>query len=277
MGVVVVCLLLLVTGLLVAGRWGRLPLLTPGPVTSDGRRPSTRAVLRRYLWWLNLWTVTTAVSTVLAAGPGGRLVMRLLALTSPEARGLVTEGGAVVGRVSASGTVGFLVFGALPAGALAALLYLLVHRLLPAGWWRAVSLAGLLLVLFAVRLDPLRPGNVDFTFLGPGWVAVLSLVALTLLHAAVVVGVAGATSRTLPEPDEWSIVRYLPLLSLVLVFPLGAAAAAIGVLVLIASRAVSTCGPDVRVAVRTGRVVLAGAVVVALPGAVTGLAEVLAG
>src|SRR5688572_31541905 len=59
-----------------------------------------------------------ALAGVLAAGAGGRLVMRLLALTSPEAEGSLTEASEIVGEISAGGTTGLILFGGMPAGAL---------------------------------------------------------------------------------------------------------------------------------------------------------------
>lgn len=56
---------------------------------------------------------------LIAAGAGGRLVMRLLTLTSPDAERALTEAGARIGEITADGTLGFVVFVGLPAGALA--------------------------------------------------------------------------------------------------------------------------------------------------------------
>ncbi len=42
--------------------------------------------------------------------------MRLLAATSPEAQGVLTEADQVVGDITLSGTVGFFVFAGLPFG-----------------------------------------------------------------------------------------------------------------------------------------------------------------
>jgi hypothetical protein len=273
--VVVVCLVLLAAGVLVAVRWGRVPLATPGPLWGRRGRPTAGAVLRRYLWWLTVCTVASLVSAVLAAGAGGRLAMRLLAQTSPEARGRVTEAGEVVGEVSVGGSVALLVFGALPAAVVATVLYLLVHRFLPAGWGRPTALAGLLLLFFSVRLEPLRPDNVDFAILGPAWLSVGTFVLLALLHAAVVVGVAGAYSRVLPEYGEGSHAWYAPLLVLPVLFPLGALAAVLGLVVVAGSRLLPARRPAVPGGVRTGRAVLAAAAAVALPGFALGVQDVL--
>jgi hypothetical protein len=65
----------------------------------DGRRPE-------------LWSLTVAVASgvgagLLAAGTGGRLAMRLLAVTArADAQGRITEAEQVVGRISVDSTLG---------------------------------------------------------------------------------------------------------------------------------------------------------------------------
>ena len=43
--------------------------------------------------------------------------MRLLAITSPDAHGAITEAEATIGEITLGGTLGFVVFVGLPAGA----------------------------------------------------------------------------------------------------------------------------------------------------------------
>ena len=114
---------------------------------------------------------------VLAAGAGGRLVMRLLAITSQESHGMITEGGATVGEISVDGTIGFIVFAGPAAGLLAALLYVLAGSLLPRGRAGGVALGLMLLVLLGARLEPLRADNFDFNLVGPRWLSVLAFAA----------------------------------------------------------------------------------------------------
>ena len=112
---------------------------------------------------------------VLAAGAGGRLAMRLLAATSPDAEGSLTEADQIVGRISVDGTLGFFVFVGVPAGLLSGVLYALVRPLLPRGRAGGVALGALLLVLAATRIEPLRADNPDFALVGPAWLAVLDV------------------------------------------------------------------------------------------------------
>jgi hypothetical protein len=111
---------------------------------------------------------------LLAAGAGGRLMMRLLGATSsPDVHGLATEAGETIGEISVGGTLAFLVFVGLPAGFLSGLLYALLAPVLPSGRACGVALGVVLLVLFATRIEPLRPDSIDFLLLDPAWLAVL--------------------------------------------------------------------------------------------------------
>ena len=127
---------------------------------------------------------------VLAAGAGGRLIMRLLGATSPDLHGLTTQAGEVIGEISLGGTLAFLVFVGLPAGFLSGGLYALVAPLLPSGRARGVALGVLLLVLFATRIDPLQAESIDFLLLEPAWLAVLGFSALALFQGMLVAALA---------------------------------------------------------------------------------------
>ena len=127
---------------------------------------------------------------VLAAGAGGRLMMRLLGATSPDVHGLTTQAGEVIGEISLGGTLAFLVFVGLPAGFLSGGLYALVAPLLPSGRARGVALGVLLLVLFATRIDPLQAESIDFLLLEPAWLAVLGFSALALFQGMLVAALA---------------------------------------------------------------------------------------
>jgi len=127
---------------------------------------------------------------VLAAGAGGRLMMRLLGATSPDVHGLTTQAGEVIGEITLGGTLAFLVFVGLPAGFLSGGVYALVAPLLPSGRARGVALGVLLLVLFATRIDPLRADSIDFLLLEPAWLAVIGFSALALFQGMLVAALA---------------------------------------------------------------------------------------
>lgn len=127
---------------------------------------------------------------VLAAGAGGRLVMRLLAVTSPEGKGSITEAGETVGEITVGGTLGFIFFSGLAAGLISGVLYALVRPVLPPGRAGGAILGALLLVLVGSRLEPLRSDNFDFALVGPDWLAVLSFSVLALFQGMLVVALA---------------------------------------------------------------------------------------
>ena len=127
---------------------------------------------------------------VLATGAGGRLVMRLLAITSADVEGSLTEAGETVGEITIGGTLGFIIFTGLAAGLLSAVLYALVRPLLPPGRVGGPILGALLLVLVGSRVDPLRSDNFDFALVGPAWLAVLSFSVLAIFHGTLVVALA---------------------------------------------------------------------------------------
>jgi len=119
MAVIAVCAVLVAVGAALVVRWGAGP--RPGAPSPP---------VPRYLAGL---AVAGPIAGVLAAGAGGRLVMRLLAVTSPEAQGGITEAGETIGEITVGGTAAFLLFTGVPAGTLAALLFVIAGALLPSG------------------------------------------------------------------------------------------------------------------------------------------------
>jgi hypothetical protein len=283
MWLMVVCAVLVLAGLVAAVRWGGLTVQPPAQPSpeADGPagQPPTGLVVRRYLWYLTVAVASGVGAGILAAGAGGRLVMRLLAVTAgADAQGRVTEAGEVVGRISVDGTLGFVVFTGLFFGLATGTLYLLLRRWLPAGRAGGLAYGALLLVVAGTRLDPLRPGNPDFDLVGPGWVSVLAFTALAVFDGALVAALAGRISRALPllGAGPRAIAAHAPLL---LLFPLGSAVllvAVVGVIVALASQipGVVAAWRDRR-SVTVGRVVLAVVAVVALPGFASAVVSIL--
>jgi hypothetical protein len=280
--VIVGCIVLVLLGLFVVVRWGGLTVEPPLTPSQDAANPTGRPpvglVVRRYLWYLNLAISAGVGAGILAAGAGGRLAMRLLAVTAgPDAQGRITEAEQVVGRISVDGTLGFVVFTGLFLGAASGAAYLLLRRWLPAGRAGGAAFGVLLLVLASTRLEPLRPGNPDFDLVGPGWVSVAAFAALVVFHGMLVAALAGRLSRAVPllAPTPRGIVAHLPLLLLAL----GSAAlvaAGVGVVVVLASQvpAVATAWRDRR-SVTAGRFVLALVALVAFPGFASAVVDIL--
>lgn len=243
MTIVVGSVFLLLLGLLVVVLWGGRGLREP---PAERRQPDTDSTaqqvrnrakwgaLRRFFWWANVIAFSALVSALLAAWPGGRLVMRILADTSPaSAQGRLTEAQALVGFPSLAGTIALLFFGALPAGFLAAVLFPLVRRWLPRGRLAGPVFGLLLLVWVGSLLDPLRADNIDFNIVGPGWLSVALYAGLALLHGAVVAAAAGWWSERLPLWGPEAAKFYIPLLAGAVVFPPFAALVVAGTLLLL--------------------------------------------
>jgi hypothetical protein len=281
--VIAVCVVLVLAGLAAVVRWGGLTVEPPHAPDPAGRGPDepppVGLVVRRYVWAVNLAVAAGVGAGIMAAGAGGRLVMRLLAATSgDEAQGRITEAAEVVGRISVDGTVGFVVFTALFFGSATGAVYLLVRRWLPAGRAGGLAYGGLLLVVAGTRLDPLRQGNPDFDLVGPGWLSVLAFSALVLFHGMLVAALAARVGRMVPllSRDPLAIAGHAPLLLLGPLPPVVVALAVVGGLVVLATRArpvlAAWHAPRLRLA---GQAVLALVALVALPGFVGAVASIL--
>jgi hypothetical protein len=282
--IVGVCIVLVLAGLVAVVRWGGLAVEPPpgsGPDTTDPTSaPPVDLVVRRYLWYLVVAMAAGATAGILAAGAGGRLVMRLLAVTAgADAQGRITEAEQIVGRITVDGTIGFMVFTGLFLGLPSAAGYLLLRRWLPAGRAAGLAYGALLLVVAGTCLEPLRRGNPDFDLVGPGWVAVLAFTALVVFHGALVAALAGRLSRAVPllAAQPRVIAVYAPLLLLVLPGPTVALVLIIvGVAIVLVSRIPAMVAAwRSRSVVAVGRVGLAVAALVAFPGFASALVDIL--
>lgn len=173
------------------------------------------------------------VAGLLTIGAGGRLMMRLLAATSPEdVQGLRTEADEVIGEVSVAGTFFLIVVIGIGAAVLGLALYSMSRRWLP----DRSAVAGLVGVAIGAGLL-VRPAgllsstNDDFTLIAPVALAVaLCLITLVLFGTSFGVLVDHLATRW-PRPG-WSprgVVSIVPLAVLLPVPPL-IVAAVIGVL-----------------------------------------------
>lgn len=270
------CGALVVIGLIGVVQWGSSEVRLPA--TGELPVPSPRAVGRRFVWYLTLAVVAGVGSGILIAGAGGRLAMRLLAATAGDAaQGRVTEAEEIVGRVSAGGTIGFIVFVALFFGLATGALYLLIRRWLPAGRLGGLAYGLFLLVLLATRIDPLRADNPDFDIVGPGWVAVVVFGALVVVHGMLVSAIAGRYSRTLPliSKQRRSVLAYAPLLILLPMAPAAVFLFLVGVVAVLLSRSVTLVQVlRSRSAALGGRVALVAVSLVSLPGCLSALSSI---
>ena len=116
---------------------------------------------------------------LVVGGVGGRLAMRLLFLTSgPGVQGLESDDGFLIGRFTAA-TFNLAVTGAL-LGVVGAFTYLAVRRfLLGPLWLRSLTCGAAAGAVIGSLL--VNPDGVDFTRLGPVWLAVALFVAIPAL------------------------------------------------------------------------------------------------
>lgn len=271
-----VCGLLVVLGVVGVVVWGGSEVRLPDAETASDRPP--RLVVRRYVWYLTLAVVSGVGSGLLVAGAGGRLAMRLLAITADDAaQGRVTEAEEVVGRISAGGTIDFIVFAALFFGLASGVIYLLIRRWLPTGRLGGLTYGALLLVVAATRIDPLRSDNPDFDIVGPGWVAVVVFGALVLVHGMLVAALAARYSENLPLPsrDRRSVARHAPLAVLLPAAPVFVLLAIVGAIAVGLSRVEPlTAFLGSSRAMVVGRWTLVTGGLVALPGCVSALVDI---
>jgi hypothetical protein len=277
MVVMLACGVLLVLGVVGVVRWGAIDVRQPRLSDAEGRASPALAA-RRYLGYVTVMVVAGVGAGTLVAGAGGRLVMRLLAVTSDDAaQGRETEAEEIVGQISAGGTAGFIIFTGLFFGLAAGAAYLLVRRWLPGGRLGGLTYGVLLLVIAATRIEPLRADNTDFDIVGPGWLAATAFGAVVVLCGMLVAALAGRYSSTLPlvAADRRSLAAHAPLLVLIPAVPALAAAAVGGVLAVGLSRlqpVVETLRSHK--ALVGGRILLAGVVIAALPGCLSTVVDI---
>lgn len=260
-------------------RWRGYELQLPGWATGDERGVGT--ALLALAWLAGVGIVTGLLLGALVVGPLGRLVMRLLAATSPQAQGRITEADQVIGRITFEGTLGFVVFVGLPFGVLVGLVYAFVRSLLPRGILGGLVLGAAALVVFGSIIDPLRKDNPDFDIVGPGWLAVVAFSAMALATGALTPPIAGRIGAAAGGESRWWLAGLLPLDLLVLaaLSPQPLALAAVG-LVGVGFVAALSIPAGRRAALwRLGRrglqVALLVAVVAAAPGFVSAALDVI--
>lgn len=158
-----------------------------------------------------------AVGAILV-GVGSRLAMFLLRISSPDSvRGVTSDDGFIIGRVTLVGTYNLLLLGA-AVGVIGAGAYRLVAPwLIGPGWFRRFTTGAASAAVAGSML--LHADGVDFTLLKPTWLAIGLFIALPGLFGAVIGMVVDRVAR----PDSWTANgrrRWaLPLL-LIICFPL---------------------------------------------------------
>ena len=208
----VLCALVL-AGFVAIWRWGSLEITPPWADQDDPEQLPASEAVKRFVWYATVAIMSGVTAGVVMFGAGGRLVMRLLAITGgSEAQGLVTEAEEIVGDITIGGTLGFIAFTGIFGGTLVGIVYMLIHRWLPRGRWAGITFGGAFFVLAATRIDPLRPDNKDFDLVGPGWLAVISFALIFVGAGMLLAAVAARYAAALPilSTDARAVAMYVP-------------------------------------------------------------------
>lgn len=206
MAIMVVCGALLAAGVAMAAAWGGGAFTPP----SEGVELTAEETARRFAWYAALALASGVIAGILVIGAGGRLAMRLLAVTAGDgAQGRITEAEEIVGRITVDGTIRFILFNGIFGGIVFSGPYLILRRFLPPGRLGGAAYGLGLLVVLGTTLDPLRPQNADFDIVGPGWLAVVVFSALAIAFGVTLAAAMARLSQWLPliaayrvEPDR---------------------------------------------------------------------------
>ena len=148
--------------------------------------------------WVLATALAGACAGLIAGGVGGRLAMLALRLTSADSvRGMMSDDGFIIGRVTLGGT-----FSLLATGTAFGLLGGFVHRLVAPWligprWFRHLTTATGCGVVVGAML--IHQDGVDFTALTPHWFAVALFVAVPALYGALI----GPVQDRFDHPGSW--------------------------------------------------------------------------
>jgi hypothetical protein len=184
-----------------------------------GRRPGGVPTYGEELRELLRIAVVAGVSVgILVIGPGSRLAMFVLRVTSPgSVVGMESDDGFEIGRFTLSGSYQLLALGA-AVGVIGALGYIAVAPwLIGPGWFRRFTVgltAGALVGSMVIV-----PGGIDFTFLEPTWLAVALFVGLPVVSGILLTLAVDLVAT----PESWTgrgrTAWMLPVVLLALVPP----------------------------------------------------------
>lgn len=152
---------------------------------------------------LGLAAIAGIGTGVVVAGLGGRLIMKIIALSAgPSAIGRVTANGNTIGDLTLPGTLALVVFSGVFEGLIGGLLYLALRPwLAPLGKWRGLAFGVVVLALMGHAV--LEPDNFDFRFFGMVGLNVALFAALFVVYGA---GIAPLFDRLARAMDRSRLV-----------------------------------------------------------------------
>ena len=152
------------------------------------------------------------VGGVLVGGVLGRVVMSISAIAAgPEAQGIVTENGNIVGEFTVAGTVGLILFGGVFAGLIGSVLVVASAPWMEwMGSWRG---AGYGLAALAGTGAAEMFESIDFLILDPVGLNIAMFLALPIIYGFSVPLLEVPLERRLPQPRKREQVGYILLVA----------------------------------------------------------------
>ena len=176
-------------------------MATPIATTSSGEAGDspTSARVAEVLRDIARGGIAAVLTGLTVGGLGGRLVMSVAAIINPQATGLRTDAGELVGAITGSGTLALVVFGGLLLGGLVGgVVWVIVSPWVPGrGLRRALVSAVVAVALGALFL--VRAGSVDFVILEHDAVLIALLIALVAVLGGTISLVDDLLERVLPH------------------------------------------------------------------------------
>ena len=167
---------------------------------------------RRFAEGMRVLIVGGIPAGALLVGVGSRLAMLLLRVTSPDrVRGVTSDDGFVIGRVTLAGTYNLLQLGA-GVGMIGAAAYVLVAPWLIGPLWFRRATTGLASAA-VVGSMLVHADGIDFTLLQPTWLAIGLFVALPGLFGTLIGPAVDAVRRVGSWTDRGRRRWLLPLLA----------------------------------------------------------------
>ncbi len=146
---------------------------------------------------------------LLVAGLGGRLVMRVSSLLSPDVSGtgIRSEQGFRVGEVTLEGSIELLIFIGIFSGLFGAVYFAIARPwLMWAGRWHGAAFGLLLFAIGSATSDVINPDNRDFFILDNVPVILLLFFALFVLFGVTIAWLYGWLDRHLPADGAGSMI-----------------------------------------------------------------------
>jgi hypothetical protein len=174
-------------------------------LASLSKQPSVWRTLRRIAVLIGIGLLAGLVAGFVAGGVGSRVAMRVVALVAGhEHYGEITDADAIVGAITAGGTV-FLIMFATFLGILGGLLYVTVRRWVPgSGIRKGLAFGGLLLLLFgSVIIDG---GNSDFRRFVPSYLSVGLFASLFFLYGLIASAIVERLDRGGGSPPRGRVL-----------------------------------------------------------------------